>query len=67
MNGELYKGLVFLLVLTLIAVLAILTQEDEDPCANPQADISGAVLADDEADQDALTNRAIILKGSCDE
>ncbi|MEH6570019.1 MAG: hypothetical protein V7709_13145 [Halioglobus sp.] len=40
---------------------------NEDPCANPQADITGSVLADEEGDQDALINRAIILKGNCKE
>lgn len=54
-----------LLVILLIAVMAILTQEDEDPCANPQADISGAILADEPGDQDALANRAILQRGNC--
>ncbi len=54
-----------LVVILLIAVLAWLTFTEEDPCANPQADISGAVLAQPDGDQDALVNRAIILKGKC--
>jgi hypothetical protein len=45
--------------------MAWLTYTEEDPCANPQADVSGAVLADPEGDQDALVNRAIIMKGKC--
>ena len=53
-------------VLLLVAIMAWLSLTDEDPCANPQADISGAVLADSEGDQDALINRAIILKSKCD-
>lgn len=54
-----------LVVMLLIAVMAWLTFTEEDPCANPQADISGAVLADPDGDQDALVNRAIIIKGKC--
>ena len=54
-----------LVVMLLIAVMAWLTYTDEDPCANPQADISGAVLAEPDGDQDALANRAIIMKGKC--
>lgn len=54
-----------LVVTSLIAVLGWLTLTEEDPCANPQVDISGAVLADPDGDQDALVNRAIIMKGKC--
>lgn len=57
----------FIAVMLLIAVLAWLTMTEEDPCANPQADVTGSVLADGEGDQDALINRAIILKGKCKE
>ena len=56
----------FSVILLLIAVLAWLTQSDEDPCANPQSDISASVLADAEGEQDALINRAIIMKANCD-
>ncbi|MFT4823639.1 MAG: hypothetical protein ACJASY_001831 [Halioglobus sp.] len=52
-------------VIALIAVLAWLTMSEEDPCANPQSDISAAVLAEANGDQDALTNRAIVMKESC--
>ncbi len=54
-------------VVLLIAIMAWLSQTDEDPCANPQGDISAAVLADQEGDQDALVNRAIIMQGKCEE
>ena len=54
-----------LVVILLIAVMAWLTYTEEDPCANPQVDISGAVLAEPDGDQDALANRAIIMKGKC--
>jgi hypothetical protein len=54
-----------LVVILLIAVMAWLTSTSEDPCANPQADISGAVLAEPDGDQDALVNRALIMKGKC--
>ncbi|MEH6582106.1 MAG: hypothetical protein V7754_09235 [Halioglobus sp.] len=52
--------------ISLIAVLAWLTMSEEDPCANPQADISASVLAED-GDQDALVNRAIIMKANCED
>jgi len=54
-------------VLLLVAIMAWLSQTEEDPCANPQGDISAAVLADQEGDQDALLNRAIIMQGKCKE
>lgn len=53
-------------VIVLIAVLAWLTMSEEDPCANPQSDISASVLAEANGDQDALANRAIIMKGNCE-
>jgi len=60
------RGLTFVAVVLLIAILAWLTLSDEDPCASPQSDISAAVLAEQEGDQDALINRAIIVKGDCE-
>ena len=57
----------FIAVISLIALLAWLTMSDEDPCENPQSDISASVLAEDEADQDGLINRAIIMKANCEE
>jgi hypothetical protein len=66
-QSGLMKAGIFVFVLVLIGSLYYLTQDDaEDPCANPQGDISGAVLAE-EGDQDALINRAIILKENCEE
>ena len=49
-----------------IAIMAWVSQTDEAPCAKPQSDISAAVLADQVGDQDALINRAIIIKSECD-
>jgi hypothetical protein len=67
-NNRALKAATFIFILFLIAVLAWLTvTEETDPCATPQMDISGAVLADQTGDQDALVNRAIILKGNCEE
>ncbi len=61
------RAAIFLFVIFLVAVLSWLTQPlDEDPCANPQADVSAAVLADQPGEQDALVNRAIILKNHCE-
>ena len=66
-DKRLMQALSFLFVVFMIAVLAWLTQpETEDPCAGSQADISAAVLAEEAGDQDALVNRAIILKGNCE-
>jgi len=64
-KNTLLQGGTVILVILLIAVFAYLTQEDEDPCDNPQLDISGAILADDAGDQDALANRAILMRGKC--
>ena len=62
-----FKVPIFLFVLGMIALLYWLTLvESEDPCASAQADVSGAVLADDPGSQDALVNRAIIMRGACD-
>lgn len=66
-NNLLLRAASVFTVVLLIAIMAWLSQTDEDPCANPQGDISAAVLADQEGDQDALINRAIIMKGKCKE
>ena len=57
---------VFVLAIALIALLAWLTLYEEDPCESQQTDIGAAVLADESGDQDALVNRAIILRGKCE-
>ncbi len=64
-NNFLLRAVSVITVLLLVAIMAWLSLTDEDPCANPQADISAAVLADQEGDQDALVNRAIIMKNEC--
>jgi hypothetical protein len=60
------KIITFMAIISLVGLLAWLTKTDEDPCANPQSDISASVLADAEGEQDALINRAIIMKANCD-
>ncbi len=62
-----FRTLSFLLVIGLVALAAILTLtgEEQDPCANPQGDISASVLAD-EADQDGMVNRAILVRAECE-
>ena len=60
------KIITFAAIISLVGLLAWLTMTDEDPCANPQSDISASVLADAESEQDALINRAIIMKANCD-
>lgn len=60
------KVAAFLFVLGLVALLYWLTLvPEQDPCANPEGDIGAAVLAED-GDQDAMVNRAIIVKGNCE-
>lgn len=54
-------------VAILVAVIAWLTwPETEDPCAQLEADVGAAVLADQAGDQDALVNRAIIMRANCE-
>ncbi len=57
---------VFFFSVGLIAALAWLTDAEQDPCANPNADIGAAVLGETEGDQEGLVNRAIIVRGNCD-
>ena len=57
---------VFILAIALVALLAWLTDYEDDPCANPQGDIGAAVLAEDNGDQDALVHRAIIVGANCE-
>ena len=64
-NNKFLRGLTVLAAIGLVGILAWLSSTDEDPCANPQSDISAAVLADSEGDQDALTNRAMLMKSEC--
>lgn len=67
-KSVIFKIAVFVSVIVLAAALYWLTlDEPTDPCADPQIDISGAVLADQVGDQDALVNRAIIMKGRCEQ
>lgn len=66
-NNPLLTLLSFLFLVFVIAVLAFITQTQEatDPCAGQQSDISAAVLAQNEGDEDALVNRAIIMRQKC--
>lgn len=60
------RAALFLFAIFVVATLAWLTlPESEDPCADPQGDISAAVLADTPGDQEALINRAIIVRSNC--
>ena len=62
----LFRVVSFLTVVVLVAALAWLSRSDPDPCANPQSNVSAAVLGEESDDQDALVNRALIVKGECD-
>ena len=52
-------------VLLLIYVLYHLTLQETDPCAELGAGTGAAILAEEGADQEALTNRAIVEKAGC--
>lgn len=57
-------------VILLVASLAWLTLAPEQDCrevdASRSTDMGAAVLADDEGDQSALTNRAMIERRDCE-
>ena len=57
---------VFVFAVGAIAGLAWLTQVEEDPCANPDADVAAAVLGESPGDQEGLVNRAILVRGNCE-
>ena len=59
-----FKAIAAIAVATLLLSLYWLTLVDEDPCANPQSDVSAAILAEGD-DQDGLANRAILMRGAC--
>lgn len=66
-NKLLFSMLSFITVILLITLLAWLTGSDQDdPCANPQQDISAAVLAEGDADQEGMVNRAMLVRGACE-
>lgn len=62
-----HKLLLLALAATLLGFVVLLTWPGEhaDPCIQDQA-VSGAILAEDD-DQDGLVNRAIIVRGECDD
>ena len=64
-SNWLLRFAVFVMVIALITILAWVTLYEEDPCANAQADVGGAVLAEP-GDQDALVNRAIMVRANCE-
>lgn len=66
MNSKFFLGAgVFLFAILAIATLVALTEDTSDPCANGSADMTAAILADADGDQDGLTNRAILMRGKC--
>ncbi|MCB1679864.1 MAG: hypothetical protein KDI16_14360 [Halioglobus sp.] len=66
-DNWLQPAALFAFVILAIALLAWLTlSDDPDPCAQQRSDVGAAVLADEGGDQDALVNRAIILRGKCE-
>lgn len=63
----LLSAVAFVAVLVIVAALAVLTGEEDTACSSAERDIGAAVLADDSGDQDALVNRAIIVRGKCEQ
>jgi len=41
-------------------------QEDWDPCDNLDGDIVAAIISENPDDQDVLVNRAIAVRGACE-
>jgi hypothetical protein len=67
-NSWILKIATFAFIVFLIWLLAWLTMPpEEDPCDDPQTGVSAAVIADQGGDQEALVNRAIILRGKCEQ
>ena len=67
-NSWILKIATFAFVVFLVWLLAWITMPpEEDPCDDPQTDVSAAVIADQGGDQEALVNRAIILRGKCEQ
>jgi hypothetical protein len=58
-------GLLVVLGIAAFLYVATLDETQQDPCADTQNDISGALLSDNDDDQDALANRAIAQRGAC--
>ncbi|TXS95822.1 hypothetical protein FV139_08130 [Parahaliea maris] len=63
----LLSAVAFVAVLVIVAALTVLTGEEETACSSTERDVGAAVLADDTGDQDALVNRAIIVRGKCEQ
>lgn len=59
----------FTAVVVVVAALAWLTYDERsaEACADVNRDVGAAVLADRDGDQDALVNRAIIVRGECEQ
>lgn len=51
------------------AALYWLTRDEASvgACASSERDVGAAVLADSDSDQEALVNRAIIVRGKCEQ
>ena len=64
MKTPLLQFATFILVIGLIALLAWLTLYEEDPC-DKNGDPGAAILSED-GDQDAMVNRAIIVRSNCE-
>ncbi|MFT6285409.1 MAG: hypothetical protein ACJA09_000144 [Alcanivorax sp.] len=66
-KNTLLRAAALLMVITVGSALYWLTLDQSDPCASPQADISAAIIAEGDDDQGGLANRAMIMRGACDE
>jgi len=59
----------FIAVITVIGALAWLTADENgsEVCTDTSQNVGAAVLAETGGDQEALVNRAIIVRGNCDQ
>lgn len=58
-------SLLIVLGITVLAYFLTLAPSQDNPCLNPQNDVSAAILGDDK-DQDALANRAMLQRKLCE-
>ncbi len=64
-----FAATAFIAVTALVAVLyhTLRDPAGQDACFDLQRDVGAAVLADGDADQEILINRAIIVRGNCEQ
>ncbi|MEH6517885.1 MAG: hypothetical protein V7742_14495 [Halioglobus sp.] len=66
-RNTILRAAALLMIITVGGAMYWLTLDQSDPCASPQTDISAAIIAEGDDDQGGLANRAMIMRGACDE